>query len=200
MPTARQNYLHHPPNCKTQLAIWRHARLPTALIQGRCIGRLDLPVDRRKSKRLAHRMRRWARQHRWPCRVVTSPLKRSRQVGEILSQWGWQHTIDLRLNEMDFGHWEGQLWQKIGATAVQLWCEHFAQHRPGGSNAENVQELLQRCKIFCEDWRDVCVVTHAGWIHALLWLSTHSAETIPQSDQWPASWPNGALLLWPKTI
>jgi alpha-ribazole phosphatase len=199
MPSLRQSSLSHSPNSKTQLAIWRHARLPPVLIQGRCIGRLDLPVDRRKSKRLAHRMRRWARQHRWPYHVVTSPLKRSRQVGEILSQWGWQHSIDPRLIEMDFGAWEGQSWQEIGAAAVQLWCEDFALHRPGGGNAENVGELIQRSKSFCEDWRSVCVVTHAGWIHALIWLSTHSAQAIPLSDQWPASWPYGALLLWPPT-
>ena len=42
------------------LSVWRHPQPVGAA--GRCIGHTDLPVDARKAKRLAHRIRQAARQ------------------------------------------------------------------------------------------------------------------------------------------
>ena len=103
-------------DCGVTIHIWRHPRAQGA--EGRCIGRTDLPVDRRKAKRLAHRIRRWARQHGAARVVLTSSLQRATSVGRCLASWGWQHHIDPRLNEMDFGGWDGLRWDSIGAEAV----------------------------------------------------------------------------------
>jgi alpha-ribazole phosphatase len=83
------------------ISVWRHAR-PDQVI-GRCIGRTDVTVDRRRSRRLAHRIRAQARREGAPRVIWTSPLRRCADVGRWLSRWGWTHHIDPRLLEVDFG-------------------------------------------------------------------------------------------------
>ena len=150
------------------LLIWRHPR-PRGLASGgsaRCIGRLDLPVDRRRAKRLAHRIRRAARRDGRPREIWTSPLRRGADVGRWLARWGWQHHIDDRLCELDFGRWEGRTWDQIGQPQIDAWCADFARHAPGGG--ESLEQLWRRC----EQWlsqrphRQALVVGHAGWIQA----------------------------------
>ena len=92
--------------------IWRHPRPRGAA--GRCIGsRIDLPVDPRKAKRLAHRIRAHARRQQLPREVVTSPLRRAADVGRWLKRWGFAWRTDPALREMDFGAWDGKSWRDI---------------------------------------------------------------------------------------
>ncbi|MCP5360863.1 MAG: fructose-2,6-bisphosphatase, partial [Sinobacteraceae bacterium] len=65
------------------LHAWRHPRVADA--DGRCLGRTDLPVDPRRARRLAYRIRAPARRHALPQIVVTSPLQRCRAVGRWLA-------------------------------------------------------------------------------------------------------------------
>jgi alpha-ribazole phosphatase len=170
-------------------AVWRHPKPRDAA--GRCIGRSDLRVDRRKAKRLAHRVRAWARQHRAPRVVTTSTLRRAADVGRWLARWGWEHRIDPRLDELDFGTWEGRPWNDIGAVAVEAWCVDFVRHAPGGG--EPVAMLLQRCAAFLQE-APGCVVSHAGWISAACWWLEHTGE--PTAAQWPAALGYGELKAW----
>ena len=161
--------------------IWRHPK--PREVAGRCIGHTDVAVDRRKSKRLAHRIRRCARREGLPRVVWTSPLRRAADVGRILAGWGWRHRRDARLNEMNFGAWDGLAWNAIGAAAVDAWCDDFAHHAPGGG--ESVATLLKRCDAFiaeCEVPR--CVVGHAGWISAATWLQQRP-HNAPSAQSWP---------------
>ena len=165
--------------------VWRHPKPHAAAVAGRCIGRTDVGVDRRKSKRLAHRLRAWARRAGSPPVVITSALRRGADVGRWLARWGWTHRVDARLSELDFGAWEGQTWDAIGATAVGAWCDDFALLPAGGG--ESVSELLTRCTAFLADARDApgaCIVGHAGWISAALWLQRAGASP-PESLTWP---------------
>ncbi len=165
--------------------VWRH---PQPLgVQGRCIGRTDVPVDRRKAKRLAHQIRHWARQHGAARVVLTSPLQRAVSVGRVLAGWGWLHRVDARLSEMDFGQWDGLAWAQIGAVPVDAWCRDFAAHRPGG--AESVAELLTRCAAFLAEPQanaPVCIVGHAGWISAAQWLQG-ARGALPTDADWPVA-------------
>ncbi|MDN5664596.1 MAG: hypothetical protein L0G41_00040 [Psychrobacter sp.] len=61
------------------LYIWRHPK-PMAT-DGRCIGQSDVAVDKRKLKRLAHRIERFVRRHQLPKVIWVSPLQRSLKVG-----------------------------------------------------------------------------------------------------------------------
>ncbi|MBP7131689.1 MAG: histidine phosphatase family protein [Aquabacterium sp.] len=168
------------------LIAWRHPRPMGA--QGRCIGRTDLAVDRRKTKRLAHRIRQAARRHGWPRTVYSSPLQRCAAVGRQLRRWGWQHHIDASLLEMDFGTWDGLTWPQITHTEVDAWCRNFAHHAPGGGEnlhamLERVAQCLTRLTASAPD-SPVLIVAHAGWILSARWV-THHASAPVQPDQWP---------------
>lgn len=144
---------------------WRHPRVDAA--SGRCIGRTDLAVDPRRARRLAHRIRSFARRHALPRVVVTSPLARSRAVGQQLARWGWRHRIDPALSELDFGQWDGRCWSAVPIEELDAWNANFAHHAPGGG--ETVAELLDRVRGF--DAGDArIVVTHGGWLSAAMWL------------------------------
>lgn len=165
------------------LWVWRHPKPLDAA--GRCIGQVDLPVDRRKAKQLAHHIRQTARREGLPRVVWTSTLMRAAAVGEILARWGWRHRRDARLSEMNFGAWDGLPWHAIGAAAVAAWCGDFADHAPGGG--ESVSNLLGRCADFmAEVDAPCCVVSHAGWIGAATWWS-RSPENSPSAATWPAA-------------
>ncbi len=179
------------------MAVWRHPK--PADVQGRCIGRTDVPVDRRKAKRLAHRIRRWARQRGAARVVLTSSLRRTVCVGRFLAGWGWQHHIDARLNEVDFGSWDGLPWDSIGAEAVDAWCEGFAEHAPGGG--ESVSQLLLRCGSLLAELHAAaappCVVGHAGWISAAQWLQGGGSRA-PGADEWPGAVRYSSRVLLPR--
>ncbi len=172
-----------------KLYAWRHPRAIGA--EGRCIGRTDLPVDPRRAKRLAHRIRALARRQGLPHVVVTSHLQRSRAVGRWLARWGWQHRVDPALAEMDFGAWDGRKWADIGTTAVDAWCADFLHHAPGGG--ESLQALLARVRRFDPAGARV-VVTHGGWLSAACWCAS-PREQPPHPACWPAPPQHAALTL-----
>jgi len=169
------------------ITAWRHPRPDD--VAGRCIGRCDVPVDARRAKRLAHRIRCAARREGWPPRVWTSPLQRCASVGRWLARWGWTHVVDERLCELDFGDWDGRAWREIGAAPVDAWCADFLHHRPGGG--ESVASLLRRCAAVLEGLPpDACIVAHAGWLNAARCVRD-GAPPLAAAD-WPAAVPYGA--------
>jgi len=166
------------------LHMWRHPKPIGAF--GLCVGRTDLPIDSRKAKRLAHRIRAYARRHRLPRCVVTSQLRRSAAVGRVLARWGWQHVIDTGLDEFDFGAWDGRPWNEIAPEELIAWDRDFAAYRTGGG--ESVSALLERCRAVVADCKRAdgrrLVVGHAGWISAARWLQLKGSEA-PQASNWP---------------
>lgn len=160
---------------------WRHPRADGA--QGRCIGRTELTVDPRRAKRLAHRIRAYVRRHGLARIVVTSHLSRSAAVGRWLAGWGWQHRVDPRLAELDFGSWDGLPWSSVPRHAFDAWCADFEHHAPGGG--ESVGALLHRVRSF-DPGEARAVVTHGGWLSAALWLA-QAEGTPPSSASWPTA-------------
>jgi alpha-ribazole phosphatase len=160
---------------------WRHPRPLGA--EGRCIGaRTDLPVDPRRAKRLAHRIRRVARSKGLPRLVATSPLQRCAAVGRWLKRWGWTHRIDADLVEVDFGAWDGQHWPTIAVTEIDAWCADFHCYAPGGG--EPLERLLQRAAAWQSDGAQL-VVTHGGWLLARRWQQDHPDGREPRAADWP---------------
>jgi alpha-ribazole phosphatase len=164
-----------------ELWIWRHPRPEGAA--GRCIGsRSDLPVDPRRAKRLAHRIRRTARRHGLPQVIATSPLRRCADVGRWLRRWGWRHHIDVRLAELHFGAWDGRRWAEIAYAEVSAWEADFLHHAPGGG--ESLAALRLRQAGWLAEAGDTparLVVGHAGWINA---LRTRHQPALKSAD-WP---------------
>lgn len=170
------------PEAASQLWVWRHPRAQGGA--GRCIGSTDLPVDPRRAKRLAHRIRQAARRQGLPRYVLTSPLQRCAAVGHWLKRWGWLHDVAPQLGEMDFGRWDGLGWEQIGQQEVDAWCAAFAYHRPGGG--ENLHGLLARAAAWRPPLAPVVVVGHAGWMLARRWVA--SGRPAPaHAAQWPAA-------------
>jgi alpha-ribazole phosphatase len=173
------------------LWLWRHPRAMGA--GGRCIGRTDLRVDPRRSKRLAHRVRATARRHGLARLVFTSPLARCHAVGAWLARWGWRHVVDTRLLELDFGDWDGRPWPTISEAEVTAWSADLLHHPPGGG--EPLAKLLERVQSFCADAPpDALAITHAGWMQALQLLSRADAPiTAVPAAAWPAPPAHGSL-------
>ena len=170
------------------ISAWRHPR--PEQVAGRCIGRTDVPVDPRRSRRLAHRIRARARREGTARVIWTSPLRRSADVGRWLARWGWTHHIDARLAELDFGDWDGRPWEAIGAGPLDAWCADFAAHPPGGGEA--VLALMQRCADFLREQPGAWIVGHAGWINAAARVVAGQGAPSEAAD-WPAAIPYGAL-------
>lgn len=184
-----------PESCdEAPLWIWRHPRARGA--EGRCIGHTDLPVDPRRAKRLAHRIRAAARRNGLPRRVCTSPLQRARAVGRWLRRWGWRHELQAQLLEMDFGGWEGRPWTDIARAEIDTWCADFALHRPGAG--ESLSVLFERASRWTAGPGAACIVVgHAGWMLARRWLTEgHPLPT--HSSQWPAPPRHGELWRLPS--
>jgi alpha-ribazole phosphatase len=177
------------------LIVWRHPR--PADVAGRCIGQIDVPVDARKAKRLAHRIRRRARRDALPRVVWTSPLQRSADVGRWLARWGWQHHVDGRLSELDFGRWEGRRWHVIDPAELAAWTDAFATHAPGGG--ESVSQLMARCQAFLSEHASqaLCVVSHAGWINAARRVLADQAPP-DLATEWPLAVPYASAVDWSR--
>jgi alpha-ribazole phosphatase len=102
------------------------------------------------------------------CKVFSSPLKRCLHLAETFSD---TVTTDARLQELDFGDWEGKCFDDIEAGILQHWTNNFVTAAP--PNGENFEDLYQRAGGFWQDLlateaEQVLVITHAGVIRALL--------------------------------
>ncbi|WP_377160623.1 histidine phosphatase family protein [Roseateles sp. UC29_93] len=160
------------------ITVWRHPRPEGAT--GLCVGaRCDLPVERRRAKRLARRIQAHARRLRLPHEVWTSPLRRCADVGRWLKRWGWRHRVDAALAEIDFGAWDGRPWAEIPKDEIDAWVADFARFAPAGG--ESLTALLERASTWS---RGALVVSHGGWMLARRWGQEHP-DAPPQADQWP---------------
>jgi len=102
------------------------------------------------------------------CKVYSSPLSRCLQLAETFSD---TVTTDPRLQELDFGDWEGKNFDDIEADVLQHWMDNFVTAAP--PNGENFENLYQRAgdfwqELLATDAEQVLVITHAGVIRALL--------------------------------
>lgn len=125
------------------------------------------------------------------CRI--SPLRRCQQLGAALALLRPDLSInsstctDVRLKEVDFGHFEGLPWAKIPRAAVDAWTADFGNHRFGGKESAN--EVLQRVKTALDDHvalraDNVLWITHAGVIRACS-LVKQGIYRVDTTEQWP---------------
>ncbi len=165
------------------LYIWRHPK-PLAP-NGICLGQTDMGVDKRKLKRLANQIQRYARLHNLPKVIWVSPLQRSLKVGQILAKFGFEYHVAPELIEIDFGAWDGLPWAQIPKQEIDDWCDNFARFAP--DNGESLQQLFIRI----ENWlathitnTPILVVGHAGWINAAKMID--AGQKVPQlAADWP---------------
>ncbi len=155
----------------SQLALIRHA--PTKWTeQGRIQGRTDVPLSPAGRAAAA----RW----RLPPEIsgvdwVSSPLLRARETVDALGIT--RFTIEPRLIEMDWGHWEGRKLSSLRAELGAAMAENEAlglDFRPdGGDSPRDVQARLRPwlAEMAATD-QPLAAVTHKGVIRAILSLAT----------------------------
>ncbi len=169
------------------MRLWLVRHAAPLVDAGTCYGALDLAADPLATQKAAKAL---AQALPTNGALRSSPLQRCTQLASALCalRADLSFTIDSRVREMDFGAWEGQRWDALGAAALQAWTDDFAHHRPGGG--ESVHDFMARV---AQAWNDVPLrgvdtvwITHAGVIRAATLL--HAGQvSVTQAAQWPAT-------------
>ena len=131
---------------------------------GLCYGRRDLALSAEgeiAAARLARSLQEAA-----IARVYTSPARRCRALAEAVSR---APCPDPRLQELDFGAWEGRTWEAIGRAALDRWAADPAGFAPPGG--ESGAAFHHRVGAFARDvlrrGEDAVVITHGGPLRLL---------------------------------
>ena len=119
--------------------------------------RVDISINddgRRQAKALAHRLSAVRFD-----RVITSPLFRARETGEIIAP-GAALEADPRLKEMDYGAWEGLTYTQLEEQDVATRREwELAPDRLACPGGESGNEVAERVRSFLSDLID----EHRAW-------------------------------------
>lgn len=164
-----------------------------------CYGSTDVPLagDAGESA-LALAARLQALGAPLPVHLVTSPLQRcARLAGGLAEKLGCAVHIDARLQEIDFGVWEGQRWDAIDRAELDAWAADLRHARMHGG--ESVAQFEARVGAWLARWREpmappaphVLAVTHAGVMRMIASLAL--GEPLEQTLKWPLEM---AAIVW----
>lgn len=171
------------------MKLWlvRHARPLVA--PGVCYGATDVAADESATQEAAHRL---AQALPNSVRVLSSPLQRCERLTRALCglRPDLAYEFEPKLQEMDFGNWEGQRWDAIARDELDGWTATFATWRCGG--AESVGDVMYRVgavwdRCLADDMPTVWI-THAGVIRATALLA-RGLRHVDRADQWPVDAP-----------
>jgi alpha-ribazole phosphatase len=172
------------------MKLWlvRHAQPLVA--SGICYGRLDVAADAVATAQCARAL---AAQLPSGTRVVSSPLQRCEQLAAALRglRPDLAYKTEPRLQEMDFGLWEGLAWQAIAPAELAAWTDDFAGYAVGHSG-ESVRGFMARVGAVFDGLQgaaDTLWITHAGVIRAVDLLARGLRQPT-QASQWPLDAPN----------
>jgi alpha-ribazole phosphatase len=124
----------------------------------------------------------------------SSPLSRCRLIAEALGPV----RSDPRLQELDFGAWEGQGWDAIDRASLDAWTEDLQHARAHGG--ESLSQFTRRVTQWFDDVSTretgpVHVMTHAGVIRV---LTGYLLRVEPSSAiQWPLDF---AGIVWIRRV
>ena len=193
----------------------RHAR--PIIASGICYGHLDVPAEleatQQAAKSFAETLTKSLTQALQDnaknlsvksIPIYVSGLQRAQQLADALvlaltdvaGASGMHLQTDTRLNEMDFGIWEGKAWSEIPKEAFDQWSADFARHRFGGKESSQgvinrvlaaYQATLEQAQI--SNSSDVIWITHAGVIRALSYFQKNGMRPIERAEQWPREAP-----------
>ncbi|OXC75142.1 alpha-ribazole phosphatase family protein [Caballeronia sordidicola] len=164
---------------------------------GICYGRTDVPLlgDAADSARVLEERLRLLKVPAFDGVWHTSPLSRCRLLAEALGTV----QADPRLQELDFGAWEGQRWDGLDRVMLDAWAKNLEHAREHGG--ESVAQFAERVVGWTDSMRiatatgPIHAVTHAGVIRVLTahLLGVSRANAI----QWPLDF--GAIV-WLKRV
>ena len=139
------------------LVLTRHGLTDRSLPEQHLGQRIDISINedgRRQAQALAHRLSAVRFD-----RVITSPLFRARETGEIIAT-GAKIEADPRLKEMDYGAWEGLTYEQIEETDREARREwELAPDRLACPGGESGNDVAERVRSFLDDLID----EHGAW-------------------------------------
>ena len=149
---------------------------PPAIAPGMCYGRLDVGVDPAAHPlmdRIAANPALQGAAHVW-----TSPALRCRGLAETIGlTLAVPISVDERLQELDFGTWEGLAWNAVPRADLDRWAASPSEFAPPGG--ESGAALVARIRAFHTGLlaarQDCVVVTHGGPLKVLIPLLTGDA-------------------------
>jgi broad specificity phosphatase PhoE len=174
-----------------KLFLVRHGETAWTAVQ-RYQGLTDIPLNRR-GREQAKAVARALKKER-PARLYVSALKRAKETAELIGRrLGLKPVIEPRLNEIDFGKWEGAYYRRLPRLAgkqFDLWEKGALKKPPGG---ESIVSLNKRVGRFLNDIikrhskETIIVVSHGGPIKMLLFRLLNSRCSIWSLRVDPAS-------------
>lgn len=153
------------------LYIIRHGK-PEFDGEKRCIGTTDLPLSEEGREQMLHVRERL--RHANIRKIYVSPLARTRESAEILSEGLIPIQEMPELREIAMGKWENQTFSQIRRDYPEEYEARgldFADFRPeGGESFRDCQKraYLAYRKILTEADGNVAIVAHAGFNRALI--------------------------------
>jgi alpha-ribazole phosphatase len=170
------------------LFLVRHA-LPL-IGKGLCYGRLDVPANGEATKTCALELHNMLPKG---IAVVSSPLQRCELLasGLIGLRPDLAVKTDPKLQEMDFGQWEGRAWADIDPAELTAWTGDFASYRAGATGESVTQFMARVATAFdaLDPKQETLWVTHAGVIRAAT-LIAQGIRQLSRADQWPTNAPS----------
>ncbi|MGG7665362.1 alpha-ribazole phosphatase [Dyadobacter sp. BHUBP1] len=109
--------------------------------------------------------------------TYSSPAFRCTELAGAISP---VYVVDNRLQELDFGEWEGKTWDAVDQQALQAWMDDYVNVcTPGG---ESMMQMYARVSEFWAElgpfqYKKVAIVTHAGVIRLILSIVNEIALT-----------------------
>ena len=172
------------------MTLWlvRHAQ--PLIAPGICYGQLDIPADTKATVVCATQLLQVLPKR---IQIVSSPLQRCEQLAHTLVglEPDFAYKTDSRLQEMDFGQWEGRAWASISETELADWTQGFASY-PVGGTGETVSQFMARVASAWDELTasgaDTLWITHAGVMRAS-GLIAAGLRSINRADQWPPDAP-----------
>lgn len=162
----------------------RHGETPWTAAK-RYQGATDIPLNS-KGRAQARSLARILKREK-PGRIYASTLERAHETAQIIaSRLDLRPVRDSRLNEIDFGKWEGACYRNLPKTAgrdFSRWREGKLKRPPGG---ESLPSLRRRIGEFLSEILDrhpgetVAIVSHGGPIKMFLF---HALKA-PSSSLW----------------
>lgn len=171
------------------MTLWMVRHAQPLVAPGTCYGRLDVAADVAATFACAQEL---AQVLPPGITAVTSPLQRCEQLAQALRglRPDLAYKTDARLQEMDFGNWEGLAWTAVEKTALDDWTSRFADY-PVGLSGESVTQFMARVASAFDalaGGEDTLWITHAGVIRAAHLLG-RGVHQVLRADQWPMDAP-----------
>lgn len=140
------------------------------VVSGTCYGSMDLALQAGWQQD-AEQLSNWL----FPrltgkTKAYHSPLKRAAQLAQFLIP---DSIVADPLSELDFGHWEGLLWDEIPREELDLWANNLMLENP--YNGESMSQFSERLltwwkglQLTSKQIDNLILVTHSGVIKVLV--------------------------------